>query len=65
VKSPEFKIDVSPDAVEHLEALSARERSTLLDRMDRALRRQPTFEHRNRKPLDPNDLASWELRVGT
>ena len=60
----EFLIDVSPSAAEQLDALTARERATLLDMIDIQLRYQPTFESRNRKPLDPNELASWELRVG-
>jgi mRNA-degrading endonuclease RelE of RelBE toxin-antitoxin system len=64
VKSREFIIDLSPDAMEHLHDLTARDRRILLDKMDQSLRPEPTIENRNRKPLDPNDLANWELRVG-
>jgi mRNA-degrading endonuclease RelE of RelBE toxin-antitoxin system len=27
------------------------------------LRDQPTLETRNKKPLSPNELSNWELRV--
>ena len=32
--------------------------------MDRQLVHQPAVETRNRKPMRPNPLAPWELRVG-
>jgi len=60
----EFTIDLSPDAQEQLDEFTARERRTLLDAMDVQLRYQPLVRTRNRKPLDPNDLATWELRLG-
>lgn len=31
---------------------------------ERQLIHEPTKETRNRKPLRPNDLSQWELRVG-
>ena len=60
----EFTIDVSPDAQEQLDEFTARERRSLLDAIDLQLRHQPLVRTRNRKPLDPNDFATWELRVG-
>ena len=60
----EFTIDVSPDAQEQLDEFTARDRRKLLDAIDVQLRHQPLVRTRNRKPLDPNDLATWELRVG-
>jgi mRNA-degrading endonuclease RelE of RelBE toxin-antitoxin system len=60
----EFAIDLSPDAQSHLDDFTARERRTVLDAIDVRLRHEPLVWTRNRKPLDPNDLATWELRVG-
>ena len=36
----------------------------MLDSVDEQLQHQPTFETRNRKPMRPNPLAPWELRIG-
>ena len=37
----------------------------MLDTVDEQLTHQPTGETRNRKPMRPNPLAPWELRIGT
>jgi hypothetical protein len=36
----------------------------VLDGADEQLRHEPTVETRNRKPMRPNPLAPWELRIG-
>jgi mRNA-degrading endonuclease RelE of RelBE toxin-antitoxin system len=36
----------------------------ILDGIDEQLRFEPEVETANRKPLDPNDIAAWELRLG-
>lgn len=36
----------------------------MLDTVERQLRYQPTVETRNRKPMRPNPVAPWELRIG-
>ena len=36
----------------------------VLDAIYKQLSDQPLFESRNRKPMRPNPLAPWELRVG-
>ena len=36
----------------------------VLDTVDEQLTHQPTVEIRNRKPMRPNPLAPWELRIG-
>jgi len=59
-----FEIEYSPDAEDHLRALKARQRSTVLDEVDIQLTHQPDIETRNRKPMRPNPVAPWELRVG-
>ena len=45
--------------------LTARQRETVLDAVERQLANEPLTETRNRKPLRPNPVAPWELRVGT
>jgi len=47
-----------------LRALTARQRSTVFDAVEEQLAHQATVETRNRKPMRPNPLAPWELRVG-
>jgi mRNA-degrading endonuclease RelE of RelBE toxin-antitoxin system len=49
---------------EHLRVLTAREQSTVLDSVEEQLEHQPTVETRNRKPMRPNPVAPWELRIG-
>ena len=59
-----YRIEYSPEAEEHLRLLTARQRATVLDGVDEQLMYQPTVETRNRKPMRPNPLAPWELRIG-
>ena len=58
-----YRIEYSPDSEDHLSMLTARQRATVLDEVDRQLRHQPTVRTKNRKPLRPNLLAPWELRI--
>lgn len=59
-----YRVEFTPEADQHLAGLTARERATLLDEVERQLLDQPTVETRNRKPMRPNPLAPWELRIG-
>jgi mRNA-degrading endonuclease RelE of RelBE toxin-antitoxin system len=59
-----YEIEYSPEAVKHLRFLTARQRATVLDAVDDQLPHQPTTETRHRKPMRPNPLAPWELRIG-
>ena len=59
-----FELEFTPDAWEHLQRLSSRDRTILLEAIDTQLRYEPSLETRNRKPMQPNSLATWELRVG-
>lgn len=36
----------------------------VFDAVDEQLGHEPTVETRNRKPMRPNPLAPWELRIG-
>jgi len=59
-----YKIEYSPAAEEHSRALTARQRTTVFDSVDRQLAHEPNVETRNRKPMRPNPIAPWELRIG-
>jgi len=58
-----YRIEYSPATHEHLRVLTARQRTLVFDAVDRQLIYQPTVETRNRKPIRPNPLAPWELRI--
>jgi len=59
-----YQIEYSPDAEDHLRGLTARQRAIVLDNVDDQLTYQPGVETRNRKPMRPNPIAPWELRIG-
>lgn len=59
-----YVIEYSPAAEEHFRSLTARQRSIVLDSVDEQLVHQPGVETRNRKPMRPNPVAPWELRIG-
>jgi mRNA-degrading endonuclease RelE of RelBE toxin-antitoxin system len=57
--------EYSRDAVDHLRLLTVREQRLVLECVDRMLTHDPAVETRNRKPMRPNPLAPWELRIGS
>ena len=59
-----YRIEYSPDAEQHLRILTTQQRAAVFDAVDRQLAHQPGTETRNRKPMRPNPLAPWELRIG-
>lgn len=59
-----FRIQFTESAEGHFAELSARQQVIVLDAVKVQLRHEPVRETRNRKPLRPNPLAPWELRVG-
>jgi mRNA-degrading endonuclease RelE of RelBE toxin-antitoxin system len=44
--------------------LTARQRAMVFDGVDEQLQHEADVETRNRKPMRPNPLAPWELRIG-
>jgi len=48
---------------DHLRALTPRQRAIVLDAVEERLGYEPAVETRNRKPMRPNPLAPWELRI--
>lgn len=59
-----YRVEYSPETSEHLRALTARQRSTVFAAIDEQLVHEPALETLNRKPMRPNPIAPWELRVG-
>jgi len=59
-----YVIEYSPEAEDHMRWLTARQQTIVLDAVDRQLLNQPNVETRNRKPMRPNPVAPWELRIG-
>jgi mRNA-degrading endonuclease RelE of RelBE toxin-antitoxin system len=59
-----YRIEYSPEAEEHLRALTRRQQAIVLDVVETRLTDEPLTETRNRKRMRPNDLALWELRIG-
>ena len=59
-----YQIEYSPETEEHFRVLTARHQSIVLDTVERQLQYHPTVETRNRKPMRPNPVAPWEMRIG-
>jgi len=59
-----FNIIFSPEALDHLQGVSARNRRIVVAQIAVQLASEPSRPSRNRKRLRPNLLATWELRVG-
>jgi mRNA-degrading endonuclease RelE of RelBE toxin-antitoxin system len=62
---PKYRIEYSPETEDHFQYLSKRQQVVVLDTVEKQLQFQPDIETRNRKPMRPNPLAPWELRIGT
>ncbi len=60
-----YEIAFADSVKAHLQVLTAGQRATVLEAVERHLTIEPLTETRNRKPLRPNPVAPWELRVGT
>jgi mRNA-degrading endonuclease RelE of RelBE toxin-antitoxin system len=59
-----YAVEFARSVEDHFRALTARDRTTILGAIDRQLVHEPLKETRHRKPLRPNPIAPWELRVG-
>jgi len=60
-----YAIEIARSVVAQIEALSGAERARVLDGVERYLAQEPLRETRIRKPLRPNPIAPWELRLGS
>jgi mRNA-degrading endonuclease RelE of RelBE toxin-antitoxin system len=59
-----YTVEFAESVEAQFKTLTARDRATILTAVDRQLFGEPLRETRNRKPLRPNPIAPWELRVG-
>ena len=59
-----YTVRYSPETEKHMQVLTARQRTNVLDAVDEQLTYEPTVETQNRKPMRANALAPWELRIG-
>jgi mRNA-degrading endonuclease RelE of RelBE toxin-antitoxin system len=59
-----YAVEFARSVERQFRALTARDRTTALAAITRQLREEPLKETRHRKPLRPNPIAPWELRVG-
>jgi mRNA-degrading endonuclease RelE of RelBE toxin-antitoxin system len=60
-----YEIAFADSVKAHLQVLTARQRGTVLEAIEHQLTNEPLIETRNQKPLRPNPIAPWELRVGS
>jgi len=59
-----FSIHFSPRAGENVRKLRKRDQQIIVDAISVQLTANPDQQTRNRKKLQANPLAPWELRVG-
>lgn len=59
-----YAINYSFESLDDLRFFRKSEQQEIMDTIDAQLRYEPTVETRNRKELRPNEVASWELRIG-
>ena len=59
-----FKIEYADEVKEHVKYLTASEAVAVRDQVMQQLSYEPEKETRNRKKMRPNQLATWELRIG-
>ena len=60
-----YRIEYSPDTLDHFQSVTRFQQVTVLDRVEKQLSFSPDRESKNRKPMRPNPTAPWELRIGT
>lgn len=59
-----FTIVFTEGAIADLQELRTFEQRVVLDGAERLLAAAPLLATRNRKPLNPNELSTWEARLG-
>jgi mRNA-degrading endonuclease RelE of RelBE toxin-antitoxin system len=47
-----------------MRSLTVRQRDLIFDSIEKQLTHEPLAETKNRKPLRPNPIVPWELRIG-
>lgn len=59
-----YRIEYSPETVEHLAALTSRQSAIVLDVVSRQLAHEPTVQTRHRARMRPNPIGGHRLRIG-
>ncbi|MGH8603564.1 MAG: type II toxin-antitoxin system RelE family toxin [Gammaproteobacteria bacterium] len=59
-----YTIAFAESVKDQLQGLTARRRTAIFDAIERQLVHEPMTETKNRRPLRPNPIAPWELRIG-
>ncbi len=59
-----YDIEFSATAKRDLKWFKKYEQKIILEGIDENLRHKPNIETQNRKPMRPNPVAEWELRIG-
>jgi mRNA-degrading endonuclease RelE of RelBE toxin-antitoxin system len=59
-----FSVGFTESAQDDLRSLAKAEQVAVLDAVQQHLSTEPLKATRNKKPLRPNALGQWELRVG-
>jgi mRNA-degrading endonuclease RelE of RelBE toxin-antitoxin system len=62
-KPPSFSIGFTEEALEDMQEIRKFDQQRIIGEIEARLTYQPLVETRNRKPLEPNPLAAWELRA--
>lgn len=58
-----FELIFTKSALKDLTYFKKSEQVLIIDNTEKQLIHEPLIETKNRKPLRPNDLAKWELRI--
>lgn len=59
-----YIVEYTPRAREDLKTFKKHEQNEIVDAVDAQLSYEPAVETRNRKRMQANSYAEWELRVG-
>jgi mRNA-degrading endonuclease RelE of RelBE toxin-antitoxin system len=59
-----YRIEYTEKAIEDLKWFKKHEQRRIVDRIGLQLRYEPTVKTRNRKRMQSNGTAEWELRIG-
>jgi mRNA-degrading endonuclease RelE of RelBE toxin-antitoxin system len=58
-----YEIEYTDRALEDIRWFKKHEQNIIIDAIEQQLRYEPTVETRNRKVMQPNSTAAWELRI--
>ena len=59
-----FEVKFTSSALDDMTRFKKRERTVILDGIEKQLVDEPHVETRNRKRLRPNRTSEWEVRIG-